>query len=137
MANKTIKTKLFNIFDLFIVLIIIFCIVAIVFKFAFIKNDTTFTESKNVSFTVDEILKVTADNIVNTFKPYQVLYLSNSGENIGSIKTLTKENAKLYVGDGDQVTLVSNPEKYNLVGTATLYGKQGANYFLRMPAMWR
>lgn len=130
MANKTLKTKTFNIFDLIIVIAIILCILAIVFKYVFIKNDNSFTELRNVTFSVDEILEITADNIISTYEPNQDLYMNDSGENIGLLKSLEKQNAKLYVSDGDSVALVLNPEKFDLIGSAVLYGRQGANYFL-------
>lgn len=130
MANKNIKTKTFNIFDLIIVIVLVLCILAIVFKYAFIKNDNSFTELRNVTFSVDEILEITADNIISTFDPNQELYISDSGEYVGILKSVEKHNSKLYVSEGDSVTLVSNPERFDLTGTAVLYGRQGANYFL-------
>ena len=130
MATKSIKNKAFNLFDLIIVLLVVLCVIGIIFKSFFIKQDS-FNEMLSVKFRIDNILEVTADEIVKNHVTDETMYLSGTGDSIGIIKSLVKDNEKLYITDsnGDSI-YVNDPLKYNLTGSATLFGKQGANYFL-------
>ena len=129
MANKTTKSRPLNLFDFILILLAILCVVVIVFKYVFIKNDT-FTETVNVSFVVDGIMDITANNILENTDSHEEIFLNSNGESIGFIESIEKKNSVLYVSNGSNIELVNDPLKYDLFGTATLYGKQGANYFL-------
>ncbi len=122
MANKTDTKKSgarFNIFDVIIIFIVLACIAAIIVRAYFtanIKDD--FTTAK-VEFSVISVSEGTA----SSFHTSRKIYLSSSGDEIGTIDEVAYAPSEIYALDaaGKPVS-ASHPDKKDVHGTATLYG---------------
>lgn len=130
MTNSSSNKGRFNAFDLIIILLVVLCIAAIVFRGLFVKK-VSYTDTLEVSYKIASISNITATNIFNKTSENDRIYLASNNADIGYIKTITKTQDTINVENGKGgLESVINPTKFNLEGTCVFLGKQTNTGFL-------
>lgn len=128
MAKQDTKSR-FNIFDALLILVIVACIAALVFRYYYNSKDSL-DEQVRVSFIVPEVMESTADTMTEKLRMGTVIYLSDGDSIIGYIQSVSKEPSKVYVENGaGNVERVDHPFSMDVRGVAVLYGRSGENGF--------
>lgn len=128
MAKQETKSR-FNIFDALLILLILACIAALVFRYYYNSKDAV-GEQVKVSFIVPAIMPSTADAMTEKLRMGTVLYLSDGDSVIGYIQSVTKAPSKVYAENSSgKLERIDNPLSMDVIGTAVLYGRSGESGF--------
>ena len=123
--NKTVEKSRFNVFDILIILIVVACITALVLRL-YVFNGVALNKKVEVSFSVNNIMQSTAEEMLKSVQNGTNLYLTSNNEVIGYVTDIKAERSTVFVEDenGNQIE-VFHPTNWNIVGTAVLYGTEG------------
>lgn len=118
-----------NVVDLLIIVLLIFAIVATVYKFKFsAHNDVNESNIK-----IEYVLKVrdVRDYTVSSIKKGDPIYDEESGDYLGVISGVEKEPAKEYIGRNDgKIFYSEKPERYDVYITVDSDARViGGSYF--------
>lgn len=125
--KTTQKEKIrLNVFDILIIVAVIACIAAIGVRIYFSTHTKLTNELATVKF---EVVGISEENAAE-FKSDKKLYLVSGNAEIGQIDNAETKAARLEAIDEDgNITVVSDPIKKTVSGTATLYGVWDGGYF--------
>lgn len=123
--NKPVEKSRFNVFDILIILIVVACITALILRI-YVFNGVALNKKVEVSFSVNNVMQSTADEMLKSIQNGTSLYLTSNNEIIGYITDIRSERSTVFVEDenGNQVE-VFHPTNWNVTGTAVIYGTEG------------
>lgn len=115
MKNGKIFGKI-NIIDFFVLLLIVLLIIGAIMKFGKFNNKTE--ESSNQVLEYKFEVKNIREFTINAIESGDIVYDSQTGVNIGTIKNVERRHAETYdVTDEGKTILVDNPYKYDMTLT--------------------
>lgn len=115
MKNGKIFGKI-NIIDFFVLVLIVLLVIGAIMKFGKFNNKTE--ESSNQVLEYKFEVKNIREFTINAIESGDIVYDSQTGVNIGTIKNVEKRHAETYdVTDEGKTILVDNPYKYDMTLT--------------------